>query len=66
MGANRLAAEAERLLGVRLGETAADGSVTLDAVYCLGLCAVAPSALIDDKPVGRLDATKLAEALRDA
>ena len=34
-------------LGIDFGETSADGRVTLDAVYCLGLCAAAPSAMLD-------------------
>ena len=43
-------------LGVDFGETSADGRVTLDAVYCLGLCATAPSAMLDGRLVSRLDA----------
>jgi formate dehydrogenase subunit gamma len=54
MGAEALIAHAERLLGVSLGETSADGRVTLEAVYCLGLCATSPAALVDGRPVGRL------------
>ena len=49
---------AERLrerLGVDFGETTPDGRVTLEAVYCLGLCACAPSAMVDGAVVGRLD-----------
>jgi formate dehydrogenase subunit gamma len=41
-------------LGVAFGETSPDGRVTLDAVYCLGLCATAPAAMIDGRVVGRL------------
>ena len=29
-------------LGIDWGGTTADGAVTVDAVYCLGLCAVSP------------------------
>ena len=36
----RIAARLQQLLGISLHETAADGSVTLDPVYCLGLCAL--------------------------
>ena len=43
------------LLGLKMGETASDGSVTVEAVYCLGLCACAPAALVDGTPVGRFD-----------
>lgn len=45
------------------GGTTADGAVTVEAVYCLGLCAVSPAALIDGEPLGRLDGMTLAEAV---
>jgi formate dehydrogenase subunit gamma len=59
MGSDDLAARAERQLGVKLGETTPDGRVTVEAIYCLGLCACAPSAMLDGEVVGRLDATRL-------
>jgi formate dehydrogenase subunit gamma len=60
MGGDALAAEAEDRLGVRLGETRGDGRVTLEAVYCLGLCATAPSGMVDGRIMGRLDGAALA------
>ena len=48
-----------RLLGVDFGSTTADGRVTLEPVYCLGLCSVSPSAMLDGRLVGRLDENKL-------
>lgn len=53
-GGAALEAEAERRLGVSMGETRRDGAVTLEPVYCLGLCAIGPSALVDGRPVARL------------
>jgi formate dehydrogenase subunit gamma len=58
-GGDALAARAEARLGVSLGHTTADGRVSLEPVYCLGLCSVSPSAMLDGKVVGRLDETKL-------
>lgn len=55
MGGDAVAERLKTLLGIGFGETAADGSLTLEAVYCLGLCACAPAALVDGEPVGRLD-----------
>ncbi len=46
-------------LGLNWGETSADGRITIEAVYCLGLCATAPSALFDDQPIGRTNADRL-------
>ncbi|WP_421725280.1 formate dehydrogenase subunit gamma [Bauldia sp.] len=64
-GGDNLADHVERRLGVPVGETAADGSVTVDAVYCLGLCAVAPAAMFDGRLVGRLDKTRVDVLLDD-
>jgi formate dehydrogenase subunit gamma len=58
-GGDPLALRAEARLGVPMGSTAPDGSVTLQAVYCLGLCAIAPSAMLDGRLVGRLDEGRL-------
>jgi formate dehydrogenase subunit gamma len=59
MGADRLAADVQARLGLGWGETAGDGSVTLDPVFCLGLCACGPAALVDGQPVGRATADAL-------
>lgn len=53
-GAKIEAALAERL-GIAPGETRRDGQVTLEAIYCLGLCAIGPNALVDGRPVARID-----------
>jgi formate dehydrogenase subunit gamma len=44
----------ENRLGVSLGQTTEDGSFTVEAVYCLGLCALSPAAMLDGKPYGRV------------
>ena len=65
-GGDALAERAEGRLGVRIGETTPDGRVTLEAVYCLGLCATAPSAMVDGRVVGRLTEAKLDALLTEA
>ena len=55
VGAVALAAHAQRQLGIGWHETTADGRVTLEPVFCLGLCACGPAALIDGEPVSGLD-----------
>jgi formate dehydrogenase subunit gamma len=55
MGSDTLAAQAQRRLGIGWHETTPDGAVTLEPIFCLGLCACAPSALADGEVVGRLD-----------
>ena len=49
---------ATRRLGVAMGATSADGRVTIEPVYCLGLCATGPNALVDGRPVSRRDAAQ--------
>lgn len=58
-GCESLVAHAESKLGVAMGETTADRRVTLEPVYCLGLCATAPSAMLDGRVVGRLNQSRL-------
>jgi formate dehydrogenase subunit gamma len=53
MGSRDLTAALERALGCALGETTADGEVTLEPVYCLGLCACSPAVMIDHDVLGR-------------
>lgn len=45
--------------------TTPNGALTIEAVYCLGLCATAPAALLDGKPLGRLTGAKLDAALAE-
>ncbi len=61
MGADALADRARELLGIDWHGTTPDGAVTLEPVYCLGLCACSPSAMLDGEVIGRLDAEKLEE-----
>ena len=61
MGSDVIAARIQQLLGIAFHETAKDGSVTLEPVYCLGLCACAPAGMLDGEVIGRLDADKLEE-----
>lgn len=58
-GGTALAAKVLKHFGIGWGETSADGRVTIEAVYCLGFCSVAPAALVDGEPHGRLEAQHL-------
>ncbi len=48
-----------RELGIRPGETTADGLFTLQLVNCLGSCAIAPVILIDDTFYGKMTLERL-------
>lgn len=65
MGARQLEAHVRARFGIAPGETTVDGALSLEAVYCLGNCACAPSALLDEVPQGRLTPERL-DALLDA
>jgi formate dehydrogenase subunit gamma len=65
MGSDAIAAKLKQLLGIGLHETTRDGSVTLEPVYCLGLCACSPAAMLDGQVIGRLDDEKLDEIVAE-
>jgi formate dehydrogenase subunit gamma len=66
MGCEALADQLRQRLGIDFGETTADGRVTLEAVYCLGNCALSPAAVLDGKVHGRIDAPALEALLKSA
>ncbi|WP_329108084.1 formate dehydrogenase subunit gamma [Micromonospora sp. NBC_01699] len=59
VGAEKVVAHAEQVLGIKVGQTTPDGSVTLEQVFCLGNCALGPAAQINGRVVGRLDPRRL-------
>jgi formate dehydrogenase subunit gamma len=65
-GGDALAARAETKLGISLGDTTPDERVTLEPIYCLGLCATAPSAMLDGRLIGRLDESRIDALISEA
>ena len=59
VGADRIADHAKAALGVDWHGTTADGRATLEPVFCLGLCACGPAAMVDGKLMGRVDEARL-------
>lgn len=55
MGAAKQNRDLLAKLGLDWHGTTPDGALTVEPVYCLGLCACAPAALYDGEPVGRLN-----------
>lgn len=58
MGADALIAHAKRHLSTGLGATTDDDAFSLEAVYCLGNCALSPAVMIDTQLHGRVDAMR--------
>jgi formate dehydrogenase subunit gamma len=64
MGCEEVIRRVEARLEVKLGGTTADGSFTVEQIFCLGLCAVSPAVMLDGKPYGRLS-PQVADILLD-
>jgi len=64
-GAEALLAQAEEAIGCARHQTRADGAVSLEAVYCLGLCASAPAMQIDDRLHARVTPQRLQQLVAD-
>ncbi|QKK30953.1 formate dehydrogenase subunit gamma [Rhizobium indicum] len=66
MGGDALAERVKALLGIDFHQTTLDGGVTLEPVYCLGLCAGAPAVMLDGEVYGRVDDQTAAELVAEA
>ena len=64
-GVDQLIAYAETKLGVRINAKSAGDDVTLEAVYCLGNCALGPAALVGDTLYGRLTRDRIEALIKD-
>ena len=66
MGGDAVAERIKALLGIDFHQTTTDGAVTLEPVYCLGLCSCAPAAIFDGEVHGRIDADLTQELVAEA
>ena len=66
LGCEALAGHVQQSLRIGWHETTSDDAVTLEPVFCLGLCAIGPAALLDGIPLARLTPAKLDAALENA
>ena len=62
-GAKALVEEAEKLLGVKCGQTTADGKFTLKDTRCLGCCGLAPVLVVNEDVYGRATAKDVKKIL---
>ncbi|AVW90507.1 formate dehydrogenase subunit gamma [Celeribacter baekdonensis] len=65
MGATAMADRVLKKLGLEWHGTTANGAVTVEPVYCLGLCACAPAAMLDGKVIGRVSDARLDAVLAE-
>lgn len=66
MGGDQLAERVKKALGIDFHGTTLDGAVTLEPVFCLGLCSCAPAAMLDGEIHGRLDAEGVDALVQEA
>lgn len=66
VGADQLASEIMADLGLGWHETSRDERLTLEPVFCLGLCACGPAAMLDGEVHGRIDAQSVKQLLAEA
>ncbi len=64
-GSEALVQLAEKTLGCAMGQTRADGSVSLEPVYCLGLCASSPAMQVNEALYARVTPEGLERLLSD-
>ncbi|MFO7741407.1 MAG: NAD(P)H-dependent oxidoreductase subunit E [Anaerolineae bacterium] len=63
-GTSRLAKAVRDEFGISPGDTTSDGELTLELVYCMGSCALAPVAVLDGEVMGRMEPGKLTRRIK--
>jgi NADH-quinone oxidoreductase subunit E len=63
-GTPQLIEKAKQALGIDIGETTADGLITLEVCRCVGACSQAPVVVVDEEAHGRLKPNKFPQLLR--
>jgi formate dehydrogenase subunit gamma len=66
MGCGELVDHLERAHGLELGQTSADGSITVEEVFCLGNCALSPAVLVNDELLGCVTTEDLDDVIKQA
>lgn len=65
MGCTSLEEHAKETLGIDYHGTTDDGQFSLEAVYCLGNCALSPSIRVNDDIVGRVSKERFDEVIAE-
>jgi formate dehydrogenase subunit gamma len=59
MGCEDLVSHLQARHGIRVDDVDSTAELHVETVYCLGNCALSPSALLDGEPIGRLDRDRI-------
>jgi NADH-quinone oxidoreductase subunit E len=63
-GAEQLIDKAKQLIGIEMGQTTADGNITMEDCRCVGACSQAPVVVVDEVIHGRVQPGKMASIIR--
>jgi NADH:ubiquinone oxidoreductase subunit E len=63
-GTGQLMEKARQALGIDIGQTTADGQITLETCRCVGACSQAPVVVVDEETEGRVRPNKLPQMIR--
>jgi NADH:ubiquinone oxidoreductase subunit E len=63
-GTPQLIEKAKQLLRTEVGDTTADGNITLEVCRCVGACSQAPVIMVDDEVQGRVRPNKFPQVIR--
>jgi bidirectional [NiFe] hydrogenase diaphorase subunit len=63
-GAQAIVDEIQREIGLKPGQTAADGSLGVQAARCIGCCGLAPAVVLDDQVLAKVNPVELVTTLK--
>ena len=64
-GAQQIIDKFSELIGIKPGETSADGMFTLDALRCIGACGIAPAVTINGKVYPKLTVDAVPQIVKE-
>jgi len=62
-GIEEILSAVERLFNVKRGETSPDGRLSVLVTRCIGACATAPNAIVDDEVIGKATEEEVREKI---
>jgi NADH-quinone oxidoreductase subunit E len=63
-GGPRILEQLERDLGIKAGQTTPDGKFSVEAVRCVGACALAPVVMVNEGPHGQMSGAKASKLIQ--
>jgi bidirectional [NiFe] hydrogenase diaphorase subunit len=63
-GSGKIVTELEKECGIHVGETTADGTVSLMTARCIGACGIAPAVVFDGVVAGKQEPEMVLEKIK--